>query len=254
MDRIIYTAMAGAKQTMDRQAVVNNNLANVSTTGFRAQLSAMRAVPVQGAGVLDTRTSVVASTPGADLSAGPITRTGRDLDIALQGNAWLAVLDDSGVEAYSRRGDLQVDSTGLLMTGDGRTVMGEGGPIVVPLGAQVFMGSDGTLSAIGEGEDPDALVEIGRLKLVTPLNPAQDLLRGDDGLFRMAPDAEGEAVFLAADENARLVSGALEGSNVSAVDSMVAMIDNSRRYDLQMKVIETASENAQRANSLLSLS
>ena len=118
MDRIIYTAMAGAKQTMDRQAVVNNNLANVSTSGFRAQLSAMRAVPVQGAGVLDTRTSVVASTPGADLSAGPITRTGRDLDIALQGNAWLAVLDDSGVEAYSRRGDLQVDSTGLLMTGD----------------------------------------------------------------------------------------------------------------------------------------
>lgn len=254
MDRIIYTAMAGAKQTMDRQAVVNNNLANVSTSGFRTQLSAMRAVPVQGAGVLDTRTSVVASTPGADLSAGPITHTGRDLDVALQGNAWLTVLDDSGTEAYSRRGDLQVDSTGLLLTGEGRTVMGEGGPIIVPLGAQVFMGSDGILSAIGEGEDPDALVEIGRLKLVTPLNPAQDLLRGDDGLFRMAPDAEGEAVFLAADENARLVSGALEGSNVSAVESMVAMIDNSRRYDLQMKVIETANENAQRANSLLSLS
>lgn len=254
MDRIIYTAMAGAKQTMDRQAVINHNLANVSTSGFRAQLSAMRAVPVQGAGALDTRASVVASTPGSDLTAGAITHTGRDLDVAMKGNAWLAVLDDSGSEAYTRRGDLQVDSTGLVMTGDGRTVLGEGGPIIVPLGSRIFMGLDGTLSAIGEGENPDALVEVGRLKLVTPGNPAQALMRGDDGLFRLLPNAEGEAVTLSADEEARVIAGALEGSNVSAVESMVAMIDNSRRYDLQMKVIETASENAQRANSLLSLS
>lgn len=253
MDRIIYTAMAGAKQTMDRQAVVNNNLANVSTSGFRAQLSAMRAVPVQGAGALDTRTSVVASTPGADFSAGPITHTGRDLDVAMKGDAWLAVRDDNGVEAYTRRGDLQVDSTGLLLSG-GRPVIGDGGPIVIPLGAQVFMGVDGTLSAIGEGEDPEALVEVGRLKLVTPLDPLQTLVRGDDGLFRLPPNAEGEVAVLAANEEARVVPGALEGSNVSAIESMVAMIDNSRRYDMQLKVIETANENAQRANSLLSLS
>lgn len=252
MDRIIYTAMAGAKQTMDRQAVVNNNLANVSTSGFRAQLSAMRAVPIQGAGALDTRTSVVASTPGADFSAGPITHTGRDLDIAMKGDAWLAVQDDNGTEAYTRRGDLQVDSTGLLLSAD-RPVVDEGGaPIVIPLGAQVFMGVDGTISAIGEGEQADALVEVGRLKLVTPLD--QSLIRGDDGLFRQPPNAEGEIAVLAADEEARLIPGALEGSNVSAIESMVDMINNSRRYDMQLKVIETASENAQRANNLLSLS
>ena len=251
MDRIIYTAMAGAKQTMDQQAVVSNNLANVSTSGFRAQLSAMRAVPVQGAGPVDTRTSVVASTPGADLNPGPIIQTGRDLDVALKDTAWLAIRDDAGAEAYTRRGDLQVDSTGLLLSG-GRPVLGDGGPIVVPLGAQVFMGVDGTLSAIGEGEDPDALVEVGRLKLVTPAEQA--LLRGEDGLFRLPPGEDGAPMSLAADENARLVPGVLEGSNVSAIDSMVAMIDNARRYDMQLKVIETASENAQRANSLLSLS
>lgn len=252
MDRIIYTAMAGAKQTMDRQAVVNNNLANVSTSGFRAQLSAMRAVPIQGAGALDTRSSVVASTPGADFSAGPITHTGRDLDIAMKGDAWLAVQDDNGTEAYTRRGDLQVDSTGLLLSAD-RPVIDEGGaPIVIPLGAQVFMGVDGTISAIGEGEEADALVEVGRLKLVTPLD--QSLVRGDDGLFRQPPNAEGEVAVLAADEEARLVPGALEGSNVSAIESMVDMINNSRRYDMQLKVIETASENAQRANNILSLS
>ncbi|HCE39887.1 MAG TPA: hypothetical protein DEV80_07515 [Alcanivorax sp.] len=133
MDRILYTAMSGAKQTMDRQAVVSNNLANVSTAGFRGQLHAMRAVPVQGDGVLPTRASVVAATPGSDFSAGPMNATGRDLDVALQGNAWLAVQSEDGGEAYTRRGDLQVDGDGVLNSA-GRPVIGEGGPIVVPLG------------------------------------------------------------------------------------------------------------------------
>ncbi|MBF5056223.1 flagellar basal body rod protein FlgF, partial [Alcanivorax sp. 521-1] len=133
MDRILYTAMSGAKQTMDRQAVVSNNLANVSTAGFRGQLHALRAVPVQGDAALPTRASVVAATPGSDFSAGPMNATGRDLDVALQGNAWLAVQSEDGGEAYTRRGDLQVDGDGVLNSA-GRPVIGEGGPIVVPLG------------------------------------------------------------------------------------------------------------------------
>src|SRR5690554_1241798 len=240
--------MSGAKQTMDQQAVVSHNLANVSTSGFRAQLHAMRAVPVQGEG-LPTRVSVAATTPGSDFSPGPITRTGRVLDVAMAGNAWLAVQADDGSEAYTRRGELQIDGDGLVSVA-GRPVIGEGGPIIVPLGSSVTLGADGTISAIGEGENPDALVDVGRLKLVTP---EQDLLRGDDGLFRMPLNEEGEAVVLAADEEATVVSGALEGSNVSAVEAMVSMIDVARRYEMQMKVISTADENAQRANNLLSI-
>ncbi|MFQ3788124.1 flagellar basal body rod protein FlgF [Halomonas sp. A29] len=249
MDRILYTAMSGAKQSMDQQSVVSHNLANVSTSGFRAQLHAMRAVPVQGDGALPTRVSVAATTPGSDFSHGPITHTGRELDVALQGNAWLAVQADDGTEAYTRRGDLTVDGDGLV-TVMGRPVIGEGGPIIVPLGSSVTIGADGTLSAIGEGEGPEALVDVGRLKLVSA---DQHLLRGGDGLFRMSPNAEGEVAALEADEDARVFSGALEGSNVSAVEAMVAMIDVARRYEMQMKVISTADENAQRANNLLSL-
>lgn len=245
MDHILYTAMSGAKQTMDRQSVVSNNLANTSTAGFRAQLHALRAVPVQGDGLLPTRTSVMASTPGSDFSAGPVNATGRDLDVALQGNAWLAVQPDGGGEAYTRRGDLQVNGDGVL-TSAGRPVVGENGPILVPLGASLSMGADGTLSAIGAGEDPDALVRIGRLKLVD--GDAGDLRRGEDGLFRAANGNP-----LGRDEEAKLVSGALEGSNVSPIESMVAMIDNGRRYEMQMKVIESADQNDQRANSLLSI-
>ncbi|GHE21080.1 flagellar basal body rod protein FlgF [Halomonas urumqiensis] len=249
MDRILYTAMSGAKQSMDQQSVVSHNLANVDTAGFRAQLNAMRAVPVEGEAALATRTSVAASTPGADFSQGPVMRTGRELDVALEGDAWLAVQTPDGGEAYTRRGDLQVDGDGLVTLVD-RPVMGEGGPIIVPLGANVSVGADGTLSAIGPGENPDALVDVGRLKLVTPDQP---LARGEDGLFRPPANAEGEVVALAADENARVASGALEGSNVNAIESMVAMIDVARRYEMQMKVISTTDENAQRANNLLSI-
>lgn len=249
MDRMLYTAMSGARQTMEQQSVVSHNLANASTTGFRAQLHAMRAVPVEGEARLDTRVSTAASTPGADFSPGAITRTGRTLDLAIDGDGFFAVESDDGSEAYTRRGDLQVDGNGLL-TSVGRPVIGEGGPIQVPLEAELFLGADGTISAIGMGQDPDALAEIGRLKLVEP-QPGE-LTRGGDGLFRSIGE-NGEPAALAASDQVRVVSGALEGSNVNPVESMVAMIDVARRYELQTKMISTADENAQKANSLLSL-
>lgn len=247
---MLYTAMSGAKHTMDQQAVVSNNLSNVSTAGFRAQLQAARAVPVQGDGLLATRVSAVATTPGTDFSQGPIERTGRTLDIAMQDNAWMAVLAEDGTEAYTRRGDLQLDNDGVLLS-VGRPVVGEGGPIALPQGAQISIGADGTISAIPQGEGPAALVDVGRIKLVTP--DQQALTRGDDGLFRGPLNEDGVAGALAGDDDARMVSGALEGSNVSAVDAMVSMIDVARRYDMQMKMLSTADENAQRANSILSI-
>lgn len=169
----------------------------------------------------------------------------------MQGNAWLAVQASDGSEAYTRRGDLQVDGDGLLRSA-GRPVIGEnGGPIQVPLGSQLSMGSDGTISAIAPGQQADALAAVGRIKLVTPEQGG--LERGVDGLFRAPPGEDGAVAALPADDQAQVVSGALEGSNVSAVDAMVSMIDVARRYELQTKVIETADENAQRANSLLTL-
>jgi len=245
MDAILYTAMSGAKQAMDDQSVVTNNLANVNTSGFKAQLSAMRAVPVQGPGALDTRASVAATTPMFDASAGPVNTTGRPLDIAIRGDGWLAVQAEDGTEAYTRRGDLQLDANGMLRTGNGRPVIGDGGPVVVPPGSDITIGEDGTLTGRMLGANPNEVVPVERLKLAS--DEGQQLVRGEDGLFRPVNGGQ-----LEQDETLRVASGALEGSNVSAVESMVAMINNQRHYDMQMKVISDADENAQRANNLLS--
>ena len=249
MDRILYTAMSAARYSLEQQAVVSNNMANVGTPGFRAQLSVMLAEPVDGAG-LPTRILTAASTPAADFSTGPVATTGRELDVALQGDGWLAVQTADGGEAYTRRGDLQVDASGMISV-LGRPVIGEGGPMMVPLGSELSVGTDGTISAIGPGEAPDSVSPVGRLKLVSAA--AGSLVRGEDGLFRAPPDATGASAPLPADDKLRLVSGALEGSNVSPTEAMVAMINNARRYEMQMKVIGDADQNGQRANSLLSL-
>lgn len=246
---MIYTAMTGARYALDQQAVVSNNMANAATPGFRAQIQAMLAEPVSGPG-LPTRVSTVASTPVADFTVGPVSSTGRDMDVALRGDAWLAVQAQDGSEAYTRRGDLQIDANGMISVA-GHPVIGEGGPLIVPVDSTLSVGGDGTISAIGPGQTPSSIAAVGRLKMVTAASGT--LQRGEDGLFRSAPDAAGVSRPLPADDSARLASGALEGSNVSPTEAMVAMIDTARRYEMQMKVISDASDNSQRANSLLSL-
>src|SRR3954447_11737659 len=148
MDRLIYLAMSGAKATMQRQETLANNLANVSTVGFRAELAAFRAVPVEGSGA-STRVYALESTPGYDATPGQVAATGRNLDVAMRGAAWLAVQATDGTEAYTRGGSLDVDAQGTLVTTAGLTVLGDGGPIQVPPDVQVAIGSDGTLSATG---------------------------------------------------------------------------------------------------------
>ena len=227
MDRVIYLAMAGAKATLQRQDVLANNLANASTTGFRAEMTAFRAVPVLGDGA-STRVYAIESTPGYSAEPGPVAATGRNMDVAMKGQAWLAVQGRDGTEAYTRNGSLDVNSEGLLVSRSGLPVLGDGGPITVPANGQVLIGADGTVTAtVGNGRPQG----IGRLKLVTPEAP---LLRGDDGLFR---GADGD---LPADASAKLQDGALEGSNVSPVESMVAMISAARQFEQQMKMLQTA--------------
>ncbi len=239
MDRLIYLSMAGAKATMQRQDVLANNLANLSTAGFRAELQAFRAVPVQGDGA-STRVYALESTPGHSNEAGPLQTTGRPLDVAMKGDAWLAVQSLDGTEAYTRAGALELDAEGNLVTVSGLPVQGEGGPITVPAGALVDIAGDGSVSATVGNAPPQV---VGRLKLVTPEAPLQ---RGLDGLFRAGDGNE-----LAADPNARLQAGALEGSNVSAVETMVAMIAAARQFEQQMKALQGAEQRDQAGQKLL---
>ena len=241
MDRMIYLSMAGAKATMQRQDVLAHNLANTSTTGFRAELHAFRAVPVNGDGA-STRVYALESTPGYDATPGVVSSTGRNLDVARRGNAWLAVQGLDGTEAYTRGGSLDVTADGTLVTTAGLTVLGDGGPIQVPPNSEVSIGADGTVSAkAANGRN----TPVGRLKLVTPEVPLQ---RGTDGLFR---GADGE---LPADATARLQDGALEGSNVSPVETMVSMIAAARQFEAQMRMLQTAEGNEKAAAQLLSAS
>jgi len=242
MDRMIYLSMSGAKAALQRQDVLANNLANVSTAGFRAELAAFRAVPVEGSGA-STRVYTLESTVGANHQPGPVQATGRNLDVAMSGNAWLAVQGLDGTEAYTRAGALDVNAEGVLVTKSGLTVLGDGGPINVPANSEVSIAGDGTVSAKSA---TGRSASVGRLKLVTPESPAV-LARGADGLFRAESD-------LPADTKARLQDGALEGSNVSAVETMVAMIAAGRQFEQQMKLMQTAEKQEQTAAKLLSSS
>lgn len=245
MDRLIYTAMTGAKHILEKQATTSHNLANATTTGFRAQLDSFRAVPVQGA-ELPTRAFVVDSTVGSDFTPGAIQQTGRDLDVAVQGKGWIAVQLPDGTEAYTRHGSLQMNENGVLQTHSGAQVMGDGGPIAVPPDVSVSVGKDGTVSTIATGFKPGAAIVLGRIKLVNP--PEENLVRGDDGLFRMKDGTTPEA-----DANVTLIGGALEGSNVNVVDSMVDMISLARQFEMHMNLLKNAESNETKAAQLLSL-
>jgi flagellar basal-body rod protein FlgF len=245
MDRLIYTAASGAKHILEQQATTSNNLANVSTNGFRAQFDTFRAVPVQSEG-LPTRAFVVDNTVGSDFSSGPLQVTGRDLDVAIKGKGWIAVQNADGTEAYTRNGSLQLSPNGILQTANGMTVAGEGGPITVPPDVTVAVGADGTISTLSTTTTPAAPTVLGRIKLVNP-NEA-DLVRGDDGLFRLKDGSSSQA-----DPAVTVAGGALEGSNVSSVDAMVNMISLARSFETQMSLLKNAENNATKATQILAL-
>jgi flagellar basal-body rod protein FlgF len=242
MDRVVYVAMTGAKHLMHRQEVLANNLANASTTGFRADFDAFRAMPTSGAAGR-TRTYAVESTPGADFAAGPIHRTGGALDAAIDGAGFFAVQGLDGNEAYTRNGSFARSAEGSLVTQSGLPVLGDGGPIAIPENATVEIGRDGTVSA-ATGDQPGKPQVLGRLKLVNP--DTKSLAKGLDGLFRVRGD-EGAA----ADEAVRVVGGSLESSNVNVVETLVGMISLAREFEMQMKVLADADQNDRQAAAKL---
>ncbi|MCE1239338.1 MAG: flagellar basal-body rod protein FlgF [Azonexaceae bacterium] len=245
MDRLIYTAMTGAKHVFMQQAGTANNLANASTIGFKAQEHRFRAVPVQSE-AMPTRAFVVDASVSDVFDEGPSMFTGRNLDVAVQGRGWIAVQLPDGSEAYTRAGSLDVDETGQLKTKDGYTVLGDGGPLNIPPDNRVEIAPDGTVSIVPTFGTPNNANAIGRIKLVNP--PENTLVRGGDGLFRQADGQPAPA-----DEQVRLASGVLEGSNVNVTESMVNLISLARQFEMQIKMLQTADQNAQRADQLLSL-
>jgi len=243
MDRMIYTAMTGANAAQHRQQLLSNNLANASTPGFRAELATFRAVPVRGDGTT-SRVFALEATAGHSDAPGPVTNTGRNLDVAVRGGSYLSVQGLDGTEAYTRAGALEVNPEGTLVSAQGLPVLSDGGPLTVPAGAQVDIGEDGTVTARVPGQPGQAL---GRLKLVTP-DDENRLRRGEDGLFR---PVQGDT--LNADATARVQSGALEGSNVNPIEAMVGMIAVARQFEVQMRMLQNGEKNDQTAAQLLSL-
>ncbi|MGI9272103.1 MAG: flagellar basal-body rod protein FlgF [Woeseiaceae bacterium] len=245
MDEMIYTAMTGAKQTEYAQAINTNNLANISTTGFRADLHSFSSAPIEGPGV-ESRVNAVVDSYGTDMAPGPITNTGRNLDIAIQGDGFIAVQSPDGGEAYTRAGDLRVNPGGLLTTGTGDLVMGDGGPVALPPNVSLLIGGDGTVSIQPLGSGPETLTIADRIKLVNP-DPAM-LQKGVDGLFYL-PDGE----IADADANVTITGGALERSNVNVAKTLVNMIELARQYEMQVKMIKESEENADAAAQLMRL-
>ena len=243
MDRLVHTAYSGLRGAMLRQTVTANNLANTSTTGFRGEMEVAESRWVIGAG-LPSRTFASEGVIGVDMRGGSVTTTGRPLDIALSNDALLAVTADNGDEAYTRRGDLTVGDDGRLVTGDGTPVLGDGGAIVVPSHDAMRIDSDGTLWIVPRGGDPDVPQRVDRLRLVNPADAA--VVKGTDGLFRVRGGGA-----LPADPDARLTTGALEGSNVDPTAALVAMIEASRSWDNQMKMLTTARDLDSAATDLM---
>ncbi len=247
MDRMLYISMSGAKQTMLAQTVNSNNLANVSTHGFRADYFQQRSQPVFGDGYT-SRAYAMTENPAFKSQTGMLETTGRQLDVAINGDGWLAVQTDpqTGAEAFTRAGNLKVDEAGFLVTHSGLQVLGDGGPINLPPFEQIEIASDGTLSILPVGQDAAALAVVDRIKLVNL--PLEELTKGKDGLIHAK-----NGVVANPDPNVRIISGALETSNVSAVESLVQMIDLSRRYEMQVKMMKTADRAAEITTQMMRL-
>lgn len=246
MDRVLYVAMSGAKQSMMAQSANNHNLANVSTTGFLADLNDFRSMQAFGEGY-PTRVYAMTERPSVDFKPGLITPTGRELDVAVEQNGWIAVSAKDGTEAYTRAGNLRIESGGQLVTGAGLPVIGNGGPIAIPPAQKVTIGSDGTITIIPIGQNADAPAVVDRIKLVRAEN--QELTKSSDGLIRHK-----QGIDLEANGSVKLVTGSLEASNVNVVDSMVNMISLARQYEAQVKVMKNAEEMDAQTDRMLQLS
>lgn len=243
MDRLVYTALSGLRSQMAAQAGIANNIANASTIGYRADRVTFDRMVLEGS-PLDTRTMAAEEITDADRRAGTMIQTGRPLDVAVTNDSWIAVQATDGTEAYTRRGDLQVSPSGVLETGDGFPVMGSGGPITVPPAQSLSIASDGSISFVPVGGDPNQPQQLDQIKLVS--TQGSNTVKGLDNLLHV----KGGGV-LPADLDAKVQSGALEQSNVNLTQALVDMIENQRSYEVQANLLKEAKNMDESAASLM---
>jgi flagellar basal-body rod protein FlgF len=229
---------------MQAQAVNNHNIANANTVGFRADAVSFVSQPIYGDGYA-TRVNAVASDSGTDYSSGVMQGTGRNLDVAINGKGYIAVLGTDGKEAYTRSGDLRVSPLGAVTTASGLPVLTEQGPLNIPPATTVTIGSDGTVSVVPLGLAPSASSQTDTIKLVNP--PQQNLQKGDDGLLRLKDGTKAPT-----DPTVTLTSGVLESSNVNGPQSLINMIELQRLYELQVRAMNTFDQTEQSSEQLLS--
>ncbi|WP_417534287.1 flagellar basal-body rod protein FlgF [Marinobacterium stanieri] len=247
MDKVLYVAMTGARENMRAQQAHANNLANATTTAFKSDLEQARSMRVLGDGY-ESRVYSMSERPGSNMESGTLMQTGRDLDIAVDGDGWLAVIGPDGNEVYTRNGALQINAANQLVTGSGLPVMGTGGaPIVIPPSEKVEIATDGSISIRPLGENAVDIALIDQLKLVQPEEGA--LYKGQDGFMHTDND-----VPLPPGLNVQVRSGYLESSNVNAVDDLTSMISLSRQFEMQVKMMKTAEENSSKAAEVLRMS
>ncbi|MEW8289347.1 MAG: flagellar basal body rod protein FlgF [Candidatus Thiodiazotropha endolucinida] len=246
MDRMLYIAMSGAKETLIAQASNSNNLANVNTPGFMEDLNQFRSMPVFGQGY-PTRVYALDERPNINFDKGSIQSTGNPLDLAIKGDGYFAVQAADGSEAYTRRGDLKVDANGLVTNGEGLPLIGNSGPIALPPYERLEIAPDGTITILPEGSTPEALAIVDRIKMVNP--DTEQLFKGEDGLMRLLEGEESDA-----DATTELVSGALESSNVNVADTLVTMIELARKFEMQVNMMKTAEDLDNASVRLMSMS
>lgn len=244
MDKGLYVAMTAAKQTMWAQSVHSNNLANANTTGFKADLAQLRAMPVYNGPGLPSRAYALTESPATEFSQGALMETGRDFDIAIEGDGFLAVQTLDGGEAYTRGGAFYIDANGLLKVGNGLQVLGNGGPIAIPPAQKVEIGIDGSISVVLKGQSPSEQAQIDRIKLIKPDHDLVSKL--DDGLFRIDGGQEAEV-----DASVRVVSGFLESSNVNVVDEFTRIMSLARQYEMNVKLMSRLEEADQSSTRML---
>ncbi len=244
MDKMIYVAMNGARETMRAQTTVSHNVANINTPGFRALQHSLQSAPIPGQG-FDSRINAISGPNGWSAVSGSMINTGRELDIAIQGDGWFTVQTADGGEAYTRAGSFRINSSRMLETASGHLVMGNGGPISLPQYQSVEIGYDGQISIVPQGQAASTIAQVDRLKLVNP--SIEELVANGDGLFRMT---EGQA---SPDPTVRVNGGQLEDSNVNASAALVKMIEISRHYEMQIRAMHTAEQNDEAAAQLMRL-
>jgi flagellar basal-body rod protein FlgF len=247
MDKALYISMTGAKNNMMAQAAHSNNLANANTTGFRADFAQARSMGVYYGDGHPSRAYAMTENPATNFVPGPLIETGRDLDIAIEGEGMIAVQDRSGQEAYTRVGDLSVDANGILRTSTGLPIIGTGGPISIPPDQKISISNDGIVSVQILGDGPEQLVQVDQIKLVRPV--WEDIEKGEDGLIRLKNGG-----LAPVDVNVTVAPGFVEGSNVNTIHEFTEVLSLSRQYEMQLKMMQTVEKNSESSSKLLSQS